>query len=106
LKPREVTAHLLELIRPTWTPGAMRRASAMEVTPERLISSWLMTKTAAALSASSWGLLATEVTLTCMSWERSISRNSLSVAVGMARAGEVRPRARKGRSKYGFMGVS
>ncbi len=52
LNPRTDTAHLFELICATWTPGASRSRSGIVVMPERRMSSWVITKTAAATSAA------------------------------------------------------
>ena len=49
---------MLESIRATVTPGTIRRASGMFVTPERRISSLVMTKTAAAVFAMDCAFLA------------------------------------------------
>ena len=44
-------------------PGTILKSSGRVVTPERRMSSRLMTKTAAAVSSTRWGRFATEVTL-------------------------------------------
>ena len=62
------------LIWETWIPGAMASTSGIEVAPERRISSWLITYTGAGVLARLCGFLPTEVMVTCISWERSISR--------------------------------
>src|ERR1039458_8720332 len=64
------TAQVLALICATLTPGAMRSTSGRVDAPERRISSWLMTKTAAAVRASSCSFLETEVTCTLRSCSR------------------------------------
>ncbi len=78
LKPRALTAHLLESIRPTSMPGANRSASGMLVAPERLISSSLMTNTAAAESCKGCTFFATEVIFTASSSSRFRSVRSVS----------------------------
>jgi hypothetical protein len=52
LKPRIVIDQAWALRRATSTPGASRNASAIVVTPERPISSRVITNTAAGASAS------------------------------------------------------
>ena len=79
LKPRLVTAHLLASIRATCRPGTMRNTSGRVVAPERFMSSWLITKTAAAASLAFSAFLETEV----ISTESSSSRES-SVILGCA----------------------
>src|ERR1039458_2336574 len=67
------TAQVLALICATLTPGAMRSTSGRVDAPERRISSWLMTKTAAAVRASFCSFLETEVTCTWRSCSRLAS---------------------------------
>ena len=50
LKPRAETAHLLASILATSMPGTWRRASGMEVAPERRMSS----RVRAAMAAEDW----------------------------------------------------
>ena len=57
-------AHLFSSMRATCTPGTSRRASGMLVAPERRMSSCVMTKMAAAASATFCVRLDTDVT--CM----------------------------------------
>src|ERR1035441_3382813 len=57
-----LTAHWLESICATSTPGAIRRTSGMLVAPERRMSSWLITKTAAPVLDSVCSFFETEVT--------------------------------------------
>src|SRR6267143_1574702 len=52
VKPRMPTAHWLELMRATWTPGARRRASTMLVAPARRMSSAVTTWTAAGVRSA------------------------------------------------------
>ena len=49
--PLTETAHLLASMWATWTPGTIRNRSGIVVAPERRMSSWLITKTAAAVLA-------------------------------------------------------
>src|ERR1017187_987236 len=67
------TAQVLALICATLTPGAMRSTSGSVDAPERRISSWLMTKTAAAVRARFCSFLETEVTCTWRSCSRLAS---------------------------------
>ena len=94
-KPREATDQVEAETRATCSPGAMARASGTVVTPERRISSWVMTNTAAGASLSRCSFLATEVTVMFISWARSISRYSLP-PVGAATTG---PGGRRTRSR-------
>ncbi len=64
LNPRELMAHLFSSMRATCKPGTIRNASGMLVAPERRMSSCVITKMAAAASASFWVLFETEVTCT------------------------------------------
>src|SRR2546422_10148937 len=68
LKPRAEIAQVLASDCATSKPGTIRNASAMLVTPERRMSSLVMTAIAAAASESFSGFFDTEVT--------SISNNS------------------------------
>ena len=61
-EPRMLIAHLFASIRATSTPGTSRRASGMQVAPERRRSSWRMTKTAAGAFETGSATLETEVT--------------------------------------------
>ena len=94
-KPREATDQVEAETRATCSPGAMARASGTVVTPERRISSWVMTNTAAGASLSRCSFLATEVTVMFISWARSMSRYSLPPAAA-ARTG---PDGRRARSR-------
>ena len=94
-KPREATDQEEAETRATCSPGAMARASGTVVTPERRISSWVMTYTAAGASWSCCSFFATEVTVMFISWARSMSRNSL-LAAGRAAADS---RGRRARSR-------
>ena len=78
-------AHLLASIWATSTPGAMRRASGMLRTPERRISSPVITNAAAGASTSLSSVLDTEVTSICMS-SSSLSSVRLELR-GSAQAG-------------------
>src|SRR5512146_2507827 len=71
-----VIAQLLALIRATCTPGARRRASGTLVTPERGICSWVMTKTAVAVSTSACSFFPAEMTFTCINCSLLISPRS------------------------------
>ena len=76
LKPRAETAQVLALICDTSTPGTMRNRSGILVAPEWLISSWVITKIAAAAWEIFWAFLETEVTSMFIkssrdTWERS-----------------------------------
>src|ERR1039458_489499 len=71
------TAQVLALICATLTPGAMRSTSGSVVAPERRISSWLITKTAAAVRASFCSFLETEMTCTWRSCSRLASERPL-----------------------------
>jgi hypothetical protein len=63
-RPRALIAHVLELICATSIPGTMRSKSGIFVAPLWRISSWVITKTAEAVSESSREVLDTEVTRT------------------------------------------
>src|ERR1700728_4739436 len=69
-RPRMPTAQVVELSRPTSTPGASRRASAIEVAPARRISSAVITYTADGVSHSSVGHLFAVTTSTLPSCSR------------------------------------
>ena len=62
LKPRAVMAQVFELTRATSSPGAMRRASGMQVAPLRRIISLVITNTAAAERPTVPCSLVTDVT--------------------------------------------
>src|SRR6267142_789508 len=64
LNPRDAIAHLFESMRATSNPGASLNASGMLLAPERRISSCVITKIAAAASATFCVRLDTDVT--CM----------------------------------------
>src|ERR1700678_3422222 len=70
-----VTAQVLLSICATSTPGTMRRTSGMLVAPDRRISSWLITKTEAAVRASFCSFLETEVTGVFSNCSRLASAN-------------------------------
>ena len=67
LKPRALTAQLLDVCSPTCSPGTRRRASGMVVAPDRRMISGLTTATAAAASRSVSSVRETEVISTVMS---------------------------------------
>ena len=78
-----VIAQRLESIRVTSTPGASRSASITLVTPERRMSSAVMTKTAAAVSCKACSIFAADTTFTCisssmLSWVKSGSSAPLA----------------------------
>jgi hypothetical protein len=62
LKPRAEMAQFPEFKRATESPGTMRSASMIVVAPERRMSSWVRTYTAAAESPTCCALRLTEVT--------------------------------------------
>jgi hypothetical protein len=62
LDPRAETAHERPSTLSTLNPGTHRRASGIEVAPERRISSPVRTNTAAGAVASCWAFLPTELT--------------------------------------------
>src|SRR5262249_15580366 len=64
----------------TCTPGASRKASGMLVAPARLMSSCVMTNTAAGVCDSNCGLLETVVTSICVSSSRLNSETEASCA--------------------------
>jgi len=66
-------------------PGAILSASAIDVTPERLMSSWVITNTAAAAFVIGWVLLETEVTLISINDSKGMFVRSVS---GSADTGE------------------
>src|SRR4051812_29742578 len=72
------TDHLLLSIRATSTPGASRSASGILVTPERRMSSLVMTNTAAGMFDAFSGCLERVVTWIC----ESCSRDMFFSAVG------------------------
>src|ERR1035438_10227757 len=84
------TAQVLALICATLTPGAMRSTSGRVDAPERRISSWLMTKTAAAVRASSCSFLETEVTCTLRSCSRLSSERPVWLQAEAAAAANSR----------------
>src|SRR5262245_37457828 len=67
LKPRALTAQVLEVCSPTWMPGTRRKASGTVVAPERRMISRVTTDTAAAASRCDSPVRDTEVTSTFMS---------------------------------------
>src|ERR1017187_5737094 len=86
------TAQVLALICATLTPGAMRSTSGSVDAPERRISSWLMTKTAAAVRASFCSFLETEVTGTWRSCSRLASERPVWLQAEAAAASSSRDR--------------
>src|ERR1017187_2745239 len=86
------TAQVLASICATLTPGAMRRTSGSADAPERRISSWPMTKTAAAVRASFCSFLETEVTCTWRSCSRLASERPVWLQAEAAAATSSRDR--------------
>jgi hypothetical protein len=83
LKPRALTAQLLEVCAPTWMPGTRRNASGMVVAPERRMISRVTTAMAAAASRWDSSVRDTEVTSTFMSSSK-LMRFSWSSWLGSA----------------------
>jgi hypothetical protein len=86
LKPRAVIAHLLPSICATWRPGTMRRASGIEVAPERRMSSPVRTVTAAGASATLCARFETEVTSTSRRSSMLIAPRSVTASLVAAAA--------------------
>jgi len=84
LNPRTLMAQPELLTRATCTPGTRRRASGIEVAPDRIMSSFVSTKIAAGASPNLSGIFETDTTVAPNSCSGDSAKGSTSSAAKAA----------------------